>query len=919
MAGDTMIMPLLTTKLHVPPISPDLVPRPHLLRKLDNGLRPGNRMIMVCAPAGFGKSTLLSQWLASHKRKAAWLSLDDGDNDAIRFWTYLITALQNVEPGLGRKTLQLLHSSEPTTSTLEEWLRSLLPLLINQAVSLSQKVILVLEDFQAISSPAIHNSLAFFIEHLPANLKLVISTRVNPPLPLVRLRARGELAELLAYDLRFTLDEARVYLNDIMRLHLEPEDISNLNARTEGWATGLKLAALSMEGRSDKHEFIASFTGSDRYILEYLSTELLERQHESVRSFLLETGILRRFCASLCNAVTNRDDSDAMLGHLQRINLFIIPLDDRGHWFRYHHLFADFLRGRLQQLHPDLFTELHTRAADWYDRNDLPEEVIYHALINSDFNRVEQLIVKTWKKSISEGGVGTVLNWLDNLPADRVRSNPLLNIARCQVLCLTGQMRELESTLDEVESTWTSLITSGNVAVDSPDYATVPAQIAILKAFVAYHKGDFDKGITLARQGLKMVPESKVKLRGWASFGLACAYQETGHYAKAMTAFIEATDLLKRGKNWSAAMVSMQRTAQIQQAQGHLDQAFQTCQEGLRIIREEGMEDMPAAAAIYLTLADIFRERNELQKAEEYLHRALKLSKLGGVLYISKDCALLFAKLKLAQGNIDEALVMLHEAELTAKKLEDPLAKMEVAAYRARAWIEQGNPTNAVRWMEEIAHQHVGQDGGYMRMLKTMTAIRILIAQHRPSQALEQLVQFLADAEKEGRTYGVIEALTLMAVAYKQHRDGLRSYASLERALELAEPEGFMRIFLDDGKPVESLLSKLKSRILQKPRLSDYVDRLLTAYIKEPYRLADKTGRIQGKIPKFRVQPKTRITPRELEVLQLIGEGYSNQQIAIKLVVTIATVKKHNSNIFDKLGVSSRTQAIVRAQKTGLL
>jgi LuxR family maltose regulon positive regulatory protein len=912
-----MVTPLISTKLHIPPAGADLISRPHLLKKLDDGLQPWNRMILVCAPVGSGKSTLLSLWLESHKEQAAWLSLDDGDNDPIRFLTYLVTAVQNVEPDFGRKIIQLLHASKLPTPSDEEGLRSILTLFINEAALLTKDIILVLEDFQVISSPVIHDSLAFFMEHLPLNVKLVISTRTNPPLPVARLRASGELTELRLQDLRFTLEEAHSYLNEVMKLELEKEDVNILTTRTEGWAAGLKLAALSMGNRSDKHEFITSLTGSNRYIFDYLSMELLEHQPESIRSFLLETSILRNLCASLCNRVTYRDDSTNILAYLQQINSFIIPLDDHGNWFRYHHLFADFLYGRLQQVSPDRVSELHNRAVEWYDLNNQPEEAIYHASVIHDFEKVEQLILKSWKYFVSEGGVVTVLNWLNDIPGERVRLNPLLNIARCQVLCFVGQMRELESSLDYLEETWMNMVPAEQIQDGLHDYETVPAQIAILRSFISYNKGDFDKGISFASQALKLMNKSKIRLRGWAYFNLACAYQETGRYAQALKTFTEPIDLLQRGKIWSGVMYSFQRIAQIQQLQGYLDRAFFTCQEGLRILTEENVEYTPGAAAIYVTLSDILRERNELLEAEDYLQRALELSRLGGDLYLVKDCNIAYVKMKLMQGDMESALAVLNEMESAAYNFNALLAIAEIAAYRARVSIAQGKLVDAARWMEEAANR-VGQDNGYTRMVETLTIIRVLIAQNRHLEAIDKLKQFISNAENHGCTYVAIEALILRAVIYRQLQDIKQADTSLERALELAEPENYIRIFINEGKPVEQLLRELKVKVKDKPHLSNYITRLLYSFEKDTTSTSNKDGVYFKTTIKRGTQTEIKITKRELHVLQLICAGYSNRQISNKLVITLDTVKKHASNIFNKLGVNNRSQAIIQAHQLGI-
>jgi LuxR family maltose regulon positive regulatory protein len=930
--------PILQTKLYIPPIRPELVSRPRLIEQLNAGLPTRGAfpraLTLISAPAGFGKTTLLGEWVTQFQDRAAWLSLDREDNDEARFWTYLIAALQTLQADLGQDASQLLQApQQPAPQTI-------LTMLLNEVAALPQEAILVLDDCHLISGPAIHKGLAFLLEHLPPQMHVAISTRADPPLPIHRLRARGHLTELRSDDLRFSTDEAAVFLNAAMGLDLAREDIEVLEARTEGWIVGLQLAALSLQGRSDAHEFITAFSGGHHYVLEYLTQEVVRRQPEPVQRFLIQTSILDRLCGPLCDAVqsgsaklpstadadavcfgqavaagnsdetavrlgeaessTGESNGEAMLAHLRQRNLFILPLDDEHRWYRYHHLFADLLGNLLQKDQPpERIQELHLRACEWYEGNGLIPEAVNHALAAADFQRASELIERTAWAMLMRGEVTTLLHWLDSLPDGVVCSRSELVILHAWALALTGQLDDADSRLSSV-----------NVRYGR-------GEVAAVRGYVASHRGEAVEAIERCQEALRLLPKEQWFPRGVAAVILGTTPLRMGNPVAASQALAGAVGLGQTMSQDYLTMIATTALGEAQEMQGLLRQAVQTFGEALQLASEHSTEPVPFAGMTYIGLAGPLYERNDLDEAMRCVTKGIELSKQARNIDTLEDGYLNLALLHRALGNPAAALEVIQEVESAAQRGGHSDWLAIACAIRSQWWLQEGNIAAASRRAQE-SRLRARDEADFVREFGEIAMARVLVVRalsggvtqsDEASQALRSLAGLLQTAEAAMRMGSMIKILALQALAFLAQSDMDQAMSTLERALSLAEPEGFVRTFVDEGAPMARLLQQAAARGIALP----YVSGLLAAFGAEGMETA--TAPSPSGIPPL-VEP---LTPRELEVLHLLGEGCSNREIAEALVITLNGVKKHTSNIYGKLEVHSRTQAVVRAQELGLL
>jgi len=897
--------PILATKLYIPPPRPKIVLRPRLIERLNEGMYC--KLTLISAPAGFGKTTLVSEWVASCKQPVAWLSLEEGDNDPTRFLTYLVAALQTISANIGEGALAVLQSPQPPST------ESILTILLNDITTISDSFILVLDDYHVIDSQPVDQALVFLVEHVPPQMHLVIASREDPHLPLARLRARGQLTELRAADLRFTPAEAAEFLNRVMGLNLSAEDIAALETRTEGWIAGLQLAALSMQGRSDTVGFIQAFTGSHRFVLDYLAGEVLERQPERVRNFLLQTTILDRLSGSLCDAVTAQDGGRGMLETLERGNLFVVPLDDQRQWYRYHHLFADVLQAHLIEAQPDQVSSLHQRASAWYEQNGYPSDAIRHALAAKDFERAAGLIELAWSAMDLSYQSSTWLGWVKALPDVLIRARPVLSVGYAWALLDGGELEASEARLYDAERCLDKP-TDEMVVVDKEQFRSLPASIATARAYRSLALGNVSGTVKYAQQALELTPEDDQTRYMQATSLLGLAQYTSGDLEAAERSLADFyTNLRKIGEIPTLIGITF-LLADIRVALGRLHAAESIYQQTLRFATAQG-EPMPLGTAdLYRGISELSIERGDLEAASQNLQTARELGEQTTLTDWPHRLCVSQARLKEAQGDLDGALALLHEAERV--HIRGPLPDVRpVPALKALVWLKQGRLAEALGWAREQGLS-VDDEIRYSREFEHITLARVLIAagkSDREAGSIEEatrlLGRLLQAAETGGRLGSAIQILLLQALAFQAQDHLPHALAPLERALTLAEPEGYVRIFIDEGEAMRLLIEK-QSRNRDHP-LSGYADKLLAAFT-QPV-AAPKSTIIHQKSDM--IEP---LSERELEVLKLLRSELSGPEIAGQLIVSLNTLRTHTKNIFNKLGVNNRRAAVRRAEELNL-
>ena len=845
------------------------------------------KLILVSAPAGFGKTTLVTEWLgtvADDGAAVAWLSLDERDNDPALFWSYVLATLQMAVPGLGASARALLDSANAPMEVV-------LATLVNELHGVDHDVVLVLDDFHVIDRNDIHDGLTYFLDHLPERAHLVIASRADPPLPLARLRARGELVEIRAADLRFTAEEAADYLNGAMGLELTAADIATLEARTEGWIAALQLAALSMQGREDVANFIAGFAGDDRFIVDYLAGEVLQRQPESVRRFLLQTSVLDRLQGSLCDAVTGATGGKAALESLDRQNLFVIPLDDRREWYRYHHLFADVLRARLLDEDPDAPVELHRRASAWYADNGEPSDAIRHALAAGDFARAAALAELAMPAMRRGRQDATLREWAHVIPEDIVRVRPVLAVGLVGALMSTGEFDRVDAHLHEVEQ-WLALApdardAAGMIVVDDAQLRALPGAIEMYRAALALMRGDIAATVAHARRVLAVAPDDDELGQAAAHALLGLAAWSEGDLDSAFAEYTDAIAGMRRIGHIADILGCSIAMADIRVAQGRLRDAQRLYEQGLQLVADHGAGPLRGTADMHVGLAEILRERDDREAAAEQLRRAQELELFGTRQYPYRSRAVR-AGLLLAEGDTAGCLALLEEAERVYDTDFSPAVR-PVSARRARTHVRQGDMNAARAWVRERGLS-TDDELRYVTEFEHITLAIILINDQPGERELQQvsamLDRLLAEAEAGGRGSSVIEILAVQALAFDARGDTASALDALRRALALAEPEGYVRVFAFLGPRLHALREALTTGAVQpEPRQAGLVDPL---------------------------------SDRELDVLRLLRSDLSGPDIARELMVSLNTMRTHTKNIYTKLGVNNRREAVRRADELGL-
>lgn len=900
---------LLATKFHQSAWRADLVSRPRLVSVLARG--SSSKLTLISAPAGFGKTTLLAEWLASESAigRTAWVSLDHGDNDPALFWAYVITALRVRRSDLGEHALSLLRSvpSVPIESVLTS--------LINDLATTPDVSVLVLDDFHAIEQRAIHDGVSFLLDHLPPQLRLVITTRADPPLNISRLRARGELTELRAADLRFSPEEAAAFLSDVMGLQLAPDDITRLEARSEGWIAGLQLAALSLRDHDDASRFIQTFAGDHRYIVDYLLEEVLQRQPEETRDFLLQTSILERMSGPLCDAVTGQHDGAERLAALERGNFFLVPLDSTRTWFRYHHLFGDVLRARLVAEFPDQVAALHLRASLWYEHHQSPAGAIDHALAAGAYSRAADLIELAAAATRKNRQEATLLGWISALPAEETRRHPVLCMLYAGVLMQNGSLIEVETWLDEADR-WLELIRDsgadapvGMQVVDRDEFSRLPGSVAVHRAGIALASGDAVTTAIHARRALDLTLENDHLYRGAAAALLGLASWTNGELEFAYDSFAEGMTSLRRAGNIVDTIGGALALADIRRAQGRLRDAASVYRHSLSIAREQGNPAPRGTADMYLGLSELHREWDEPETAAQHLAQSEALGETASFPQHPYRLRVAQAQIRADDGDPEGALALLEEAE--HRYLSDMFPNVRpIPAMRARIQIGRQRFDEVFTWVRARGLTPE-DDVSYLTAFEQLTLARLLLAHAAANRSTEirpamRLLDRIQQAAESGEwTAFQLETLILQALGSRLLGDLPAARTALERALELAEPGGYLRLFVDEGEPMRQLL-----RSVAETTRGANAHRILQGWpaVDRPFVTAPAAGGL--------VEP---LTPREIEILRLIAAGLRNQEIADTLFISLPTVKRHVANAYGKLGAAHRTEAVARATALGIL
>lgn len=904
---------ILATKLYIPVPRTKVVRRPRLIDRLNEGLN--RKLTLVSASAGFGKTTLVSEWVASCDRPVAWLSLDEGDIEPTRFLSHLVAALQTIESNLGGGAVSALESPQPPST------ESILTILLNEISTLSYKFVLVLDDYHVIDAVWIDDTLNFLLEHLPSQMHLVIATRQNPQLSLSRLRARSHLTELRDIDLRFTPGEAAAFLDQVMGLSLTADEMTVLEARTEGWIAGLQLAALSIQGRKDIPAFIQEFAGDNRYIMDYLVEEVLQRQPDPIRSFLLQTSILDRLHGPLCNAVTGQEDGSARLQFLERGNFFVVPLDDRRQWYRYHHLFAEVLSAHLRSDQPDQVAALHQRASLWFEQHGSADDAILHSLAAHDFGRAANLIELAMPSLRRSRQETTMLKWLKALPDELVRCRPVLSVWYAGALLAGGQLDAAPDRLRDAEQ-WLETMAdpgerqqgrpAGMVVVDEEEFRRLPGLIAVYRAGLALVLGDVPAVMTYARRALDLVPKDDHLPRGAATALLGLALWRNGDLEEARRTFADGIADVQLAGAISDAINGSIALAEIRIAQGRLREAMRIYERGLQLAADHGEPDLRGTADIYVGMSELCREHDDLGAATRNLLRSKEQGEHTGFPQYRYRWRVAMARIREAEGDLNDAFDLLCEAE--SLYVDDFFLDVRpAAALKARVRAKQGRLGEALDWAREQGLSAM-DNLCYLREFEHIVLARVILVEYKSDRADRTLLEaigllerLLQAAEEGGRTGSAIEILVVQAIARHMQGDIPAALLLLKRALTLAQPEGYVRIFADEGRPMKVLLEAAAEEGIA----PNYVGRLLAAFGQEEGRMLAKP--VIGEPP---IEP---LSERERDVLRLLGTDLSGPDIARELTVSLNTLRTHTKNIYEKLEVNNRRAAVRRAKELDLL
>ncbi len=871
-----MDIPLLKTKLNMPVTRESVVRRPRLVEKLNSDLKGGDeftrRLTLISAPAGYGKTSLALEWLGNRQEKILWLSLDEDDNDPARFMGYLIAAFQQINPDIGVRTMQMLQSPQAPQA------EALVGLLINDLPAKNASLILALDDYHFIQNPIVHQLVGYLLEHQPTQIHQVVMTREDPLLPIARLLSRGQAIEIRQEDLRFTPAESTQFLNQTMRLRLAPEDMDALQRRTEGWVVGLQFAGLSMQGKVNLHQFVRDFAGSNRYILDYLFEEVFRLQDPNVQEFLVNTSILTSLTADLCDALLGKGDSQDLLESLEKGNLFIIPLDQSRQWYRYHRLFRDLLRHRLQKSTGEEVVSLHLRASQWFESNNMQTEAVHHALAARDWARASALLLKVSELMMKRGEIVTLLDWLKQFPEDVMRADPKLCIEYIWALILVGQNEQAESLLEQTEA----------ITADKPEFH---GSIYSARAYLARTKGDIAETIEMSEHALELIPKDDQSTRGILALNLGIAYWHIGQMEQASKALLEAQTATQGTGNLYAQMTTIVFLARVQAVRGNLHQAAKMLEQ---VIEHGG--NAPIVGLALLDLGYLNYEWNDLESCRQHLLEGQIINERGGNIDYLVRGHMLQAQLESAQGNtraVAESLQKLREVEQSSKISKSTSDRINT--FQVEMALRQGDLPRA----EQVAARLEEDTNPFYRFIG-LTEERLLLAKGDNARAARQLRAKRDKADRAGWKYGGIAIRVLEAIAAEEDQAKLQV---LVEALEQAQEGGFLRTFADHGPiPVPGLMEAAQRGVNP-----EYVGHILAVIRQEGEEKVASAGIVEP------------LSEREVEVLRLVAAGLSNREIADKLYLSPGTIKTHVHNICGKLGASNRTQAVGFARDSGLI
>ncbi len=952
---------LLKTKLFAPPARPSLVARLRLFKQLEAGLQPGCKLMLVCAPPGFGKTTLVTSWIQEHTRQASspgsagstesgfhfsWLSLDENDNIPQRFFAYLAASVQGAYPHAGQQMVDLLALPRPFNAG------ELAASLANDLADVPGPYLMILDDFHVIEESKLQEWLGYFMDALPPQAHLLVLTREDPHIRLNRLRARGQMVEVRLEDIRFTPDETMDFLNRVMGLNLAQADIDTLDTRVEGWPAGLQMAALSMQGLSDTRSFIRSFSGTDRFILDYLVEQVLDRQPLPIRWFLMKTSALESMCAGLCDAVLEdqpigeervepsdsmsdaqltpaTSPSQALLDTLERANLFLIPMDHERRWYRYHHLFRDLLLVQLKLAAPDSIHRIQTRAAGWHDQNDLPRQAVHYALLARNFDLAIQLAEKysrqRWAQADTE-----FMTQVYQIPFKFIRHHPALCLVRAWFLVIQGQVKEADRFLRVLEDQLMPYLNENRLAELSPAQRAMLGFTVGVRAYVnelAHRKTDIRRWMPLI---LESVPESNVAYRNTMEVLIAILLLQEGDFSAAAPLFISAAERDLEAGTSNAICIAISGLARTQIVEGRLREAYQVCSHYQQKIEERGAWRFYLSGDLKGVLADIWREWNDLEGAEQLARQAIAENLPWPIPNPASRCYTTLARILIAKGQLAGAADAISKAgQIVHGTPLPPETSIDLDEVNVRMWLEQGRLDSASRWASECQAQ-LGDDFSFRYEMRRICLARVWMALDRLEEATAVLTRLVEEAGASRRNGYLLRALVLLAVAtHKQNRPAL-AQETLARALHLAEPEGYLRLFVDEGYPTQALLAEFRRQAGRHPglassQLMNYADQLLAAFLSGSAPAAEGAAtapEIPGREHVYRqpnalyVEP---LTEREQEILTLLAAGLTNQQIVHKLGISLHTVKAHTSNIYQKFGVTNRTGAVQRGHELKLL